>query len=293
MFGVVRPYVPELRVREHEYYKGVYCGLCRSMKKHTTEISCASLSFDMTFFALLRLWLEGKSGDVKMRRCGAHPFKKRPMMCDTTALEHTSYVSAYLTYFKLSDDVKDERGLKRLFARIARAFSKIPLSKIPKEYAPLGETIRDHLDALSALEKQKCKNPSEVADEFGKLLGSALAFGLDGEKAVVAESIGLHVGRWVYLADAACDIEDDEKSGSYNPFLCAMTVDDAKKFVADGLDGVLSMELVDAIKAYDVGPGRLADCSDCILNTLNMGMRNSLSEALCKNKQEKKHERSL
>lgn len=263
------------------------------MKKHTTEISCASLSFDMTFFALLRLWLEETVGEAKLCRCGVHPFRKRLMMTDNSALKHTAYVSAYLTYHKLSDDVADERGFKRLAARVARMFSKLPLSKVPKEYAPLGERIRECLFRISELEKEKCDKPSEVADEFGKLLGSALSFGLENDKAIVAEQIGIRVGRWVYLADAACDLVGDEKSGSYNPFLCAMSFDEAKGFIKEGLDGVLSMELVEAIKAYDVGPAYLSDCSDCILNVLNMGMRNSLGESLGKNKREKKHERSI
>ena len=40
MFGYVRPYRPELRVREDEYYKGTYCGLCKAMGiKNVVEVN--------------------------------------------------------------------------------------------------------------------------------------------------------------------------------------------------------------------------------------------------------------
>ena len=218
-------------VRENEYYKSVYCGLCRSMGKHTTLVSCASLTFDMTFFALLRLWINEEKGEIVRRRCAAHPTRRRPMMNDNPELEYTAYVSAFMTYHKILDDIADERGIRRFFARVALLFAKRPMKKIPPTLAPVGEKIRESLDRLSALEKEKCSNPSEAAEVFGELLGFAVSFGLEENKARIMDEIGRRVGKWVYLADAACDIDDDEKSGSYNPFLAAMGGEEAREFV--------------------------------------------------------------
>lgn len=50
MFGFVKPLVPELKVKDSDFYRSVYCGLCRSMSKHTGGISAFTLSYDMTFF---------------------------------------------------------------------------------------------------------------------------------------------------------------------------------------------------------------------------------------------------
>jgi hypothetical protein len=33
MFGFVRPYKDELKVKDYELFKSVYCGLCHSLKK--------------------------------------------------------------------------------------------------------------------------------------------------------------------------------------------------------------------------------------------------------------------
>ena len=35
MFGYVRPFKPELRMKEYEAYKAVYCGLCKECAGHT------------------------------------------------------------------------------------------------------------------------------------------------------------------------------------------------------------------------------------------------------------------
>lgn len=287
MFGSVKPYVPDLYVRENEYFKSVYCGLCRSMGKHTTELSCASLSFDMTFFALVRIWICEEPSEIKMRRCPVHPLKKRPIRTDSEALEFSSYVSAYMTYYKILDDIADERGIKRFFARVARLFAKRPVKKIPAKYSDVGKVIKQDLDRISALEKEKCKNPSEVAEVFGHLLGECISFGLDGDKQAISREIGVHVGKWVYLADAACDLEKDEKSGSYNPFLEAMGLEESQKFIKSGLDGVLSMELVSALAAFDLGPSG-GECAGCISNILTKGMRYTLAENLNKTKKKEK-----
>ena len=33
MFGYVTANKPEMKIREYEYYRGVYCGLCRALGK--------------------------------------------------------------------------------------------------------------------------------------------------------------------------------------------------------------------------------------------------------------------
>ena len=51
MFGYVRPYKDELRVREYEQYKAIYCGLCRALGKNYGVLSRLTLSYDCTLFA--------------------------------------------------------------------------------------------------------------------------------------------------------------------------------------------------------------------------------------------------
>ncbi len=58
MFGYVRIYKPELRMREYEQYRGVYCSLCKHLGSRYGAALRLTLSYDMTFLALLTMALK-------------------------------------------------------------------------------------------------------------------------------------------------------------------------------------------------------------------------------------------
>ena len=222
----------------------------------------------------------------------AHPLKKRPIANDNAEIEYTSYVNAFLTYYKLLDDLRDERGFKRFAAKIALIFAKRAVRKIPEKYSDVGKIVAAHLDSLAELEKEKCNMPSEVADIFGRLLGKLLSFDMEESRSRIVYELGRCIGRWVYLADAAVDYKDDLKTGSYNPFVYALDENDAERFFEENLDGVLSMELVNAKNAFEL-LNNGGNCAGCIDNVISKGMRYTLNSALEKQKREKKHEKSI
>ena len=80
MFGYVRTYTSELYVKENEFYKGVYCGLCRSLGKCTGQLSRATLNYDFVFGALLRMAATGEKIGFEKKRCIIHPIRKRAMV---------------------------------------------------------------------------------------------------------------------------------------------------------------------------------------------------------------------
>ena len=218
MFGYVKPVVGELLVREHEFYKATYCGICRAMKRHTGGLSNVTLSYDSVFLALVRmLYIPEADFAADKRRCIAHPFKKRPMLRENSALEYTARAFAVLTYYKLKDDMHDESGLKRLGAGMARPIASKANQKAALD--GLSAIAADRLDKISALEASACESVDSPADLFGQLLGEIFAFGLaEGDRQVPYE-VGYHLGRFIYAADAAEDYDKDLKNGSYNPYV--------------------------------------------------------------------------
>ena len=52
MFGYIRTHRPELKIREDETYKGIYCSLCNELGKRYGILSRLFLSYDSTFLAL-------------------------------------------------------------------------------------------------------------------------------------------------------------------------------------------------------------------------------------------------
>jgi hypothetical protein len=77
LFGYVKPVPNELLVKEYEFYKATYCGVCRAMKHHTGFFSNVTLTYDSVLLALVRmLFVEDEKLSARRRRCVAHPLKK-------------------------------------------------------------------------------------------------------------------------------------------------------------------------------------------------------------------------
>lgn len=223
MFGYVRVSAGELKVKEHEFYKGTYCGLCASLGKCTGQCSRMTLSYDFTLFALLRFALTGERVEFKQGRCLAHPFKKRNIMVRNAELDYAAYASALLSYHKVRDDIADSGFWRGLFERIfilpkACAMRRRTLRKKPEFFA-LDAKCQEIMEKFSSLEKEKCQSADKIASVFGELLAELISFSLSGANERIARSIGSSIGRWIYVADALDDIHDDMKTGNYNPFV--------------------------------------------------------------------------
>lgn len=254
------------------------------MKKHTGGISRATLSYDMTFFALVRLALSKEDYQIKKSRCAVHPTRKRPVMCDNASLEYSSYVSAWLVWHKLRDTLADESGMKKLGAMTVMPCAAGIKRNALRAGEEVAGIIADAMEKLSALEAECCPTPDLPAEVFGEMLGALLSYGLEGSEAVLAREIGLHTGRWVYLADAVCDYEDDRKSGSYNPF-CYTFSDETqmKDFKRNLLHGVMSHETDAILRAVElIEFGDRMPLRSCIWNIICDGMESTLSMAVGK-----------
>ena len=88
--------------------------------------------------------------------------------------------------------------------------------------------VRRQLAALADLEKARCPSMDAAADTFAQLLAAAAADVTDPVRRRVLEQMLYHLGRWVYLIDAADDLEKDAASGNYNPVALRYGLTDGK-----------------------------------------------------------------
>lgn len=218
MFGYIRAMTPQLRVIENEYYRAAYCGLCRAMGACTGQCSRFALSYDMTFFALLRIALRGESPSFGQKGCIAHPFRRWNYMKRNADLDLCAAVSALLTYYKCVDDRTDERGSRRLKAVLAMPFAKRMRRKAKRLVAEADTIIADGMEALAQLEKECVPSVDRPAGVFGDMMGKLFSIGLDRDRARIAYCMGLHYGRWLYILDAADDLQEDIRRDRYNPY---------------------------------------------------------------------------
>ena len=219
MFGYVKPYVAELRVREYDFYRATYCGICRAMKTHTGTLSRITLSYDSVFLALVRmLFIPDSDIRAEKNTCIIHPMKKRPMLCENEALAYTAKAFAILTYYKIKDDLRDDEGMaKKLLSGAVKPISShaVSLSDIPE----LERVAEEKLSEINRLEDERVPSVDAPAKLFGELLGEIFAYGLGGSEKTISYECGAALGRFIYAADAAEDYYDDRKNGSYNPYV--------------------------------------------------------------------------
>nr|MBE6544701.1 hypothetical protein [Oscillospiraceae bacterium] len=272
MFGYVKPVVGELLVREHEFYKATYCGICRAMKKHTGFLSNVTLSYDSVFLALVRmLYIPDCDFAAEQRRCVAHPTKRRPMLKENSAIEYTARAFAVLTYYKLKDDLSDERGLKLLGATAVRPIASSANNRASLD--GLSTIAKDRLDKITALEKANCRSVDEPAGLFGELLGEIFAFGLPEEERLVPYEVGNHLGRFIYAADAAEDYEKDRKEGKYNPYVLLYDGKDLTKENRESIKCALILECKKIEAAVNLLPfGTRATIENIINNIIYLGL---------------------
>ena len=119
-----------------------------------------------------------------------------------------------LAYHKCLDDVADDNSTKAKAARLALegSYGKA-LERIPEEC----DAIRQSMDRIRLIESDAHSSPDAAANEFGSLLGELFAH-YDDIWTKTLHDFGGYLGRFIYLMDAAVDLEQDIKTGSYNPF---------------------------------------------------------------------------
>lgn len=222
MFGYVTPLKPELKIREYNQFQSYYCGVCLGIKKLYGELPRMTLNYDMTFLSLL---IDGLSSDeelnLEMKRCMAHPNKKKPILLNNTAINYAATMNVSLTYYKLLDDVYDDNTLKSKFLlNVIKPYKK----KFPSSIIEINSLIEEKLKDLSNLENNKNFNYiDEICDPFSVIVGVILEkyphnFKEDSKE--LREKLykfGYSLGKWIYLMDALDDLEEDMKDNKFNP----------------------------------------------------------------------------
>ena len=220
MFGYIKPNFCSLSKEEQQLYKSVYCGLCHSLGKMTGQLSRLTLNYDFVLLALLHMLVKNETPSYRTRRCLVHPFKGCSSVLTSDTLDRCAALSVLLVQESIEDSVSDEKGFSLFKAKIAQLPARIFLKKASKRFELPTTNVKTQLKALSILEKNKVYSPDAAAEIFGTLLAQVSVFGIDDELLDFAVcEIMFHIGKWIYLIDAADDFEKDKKEGNYNPFL--------------------------------------------------------------------------
>jgi len=217
MFGYVRPAMERLSEEDQIRFSSVYCGLCRTLGDRYGISARFILNYDFAFLALLLA--KPCAPERAHRACIAHPLKGRDYYVNTEALELCADCSIILAWWQLRDGVQDHGTVQGMKYRIAATALERAYGKARTFRPDFDRSTREHLERLSQLEKAGCTSMDEAADAFAGLLQSISAEVTDSVKARILEQIFYHLGRWIYLVDAADDLAEDFEIGNYNPLI--------------------------------------------------------------------------
>lgn len=219
MFGYVKVQKGELRVREWETYRGLYCSLCRALSRRYGLPARLILSYDMTFLLAVRL---AQSGTVPCFHPGRCPFNptKRCSYCDngSEAFDFICAAAVLLFYYKLRDDLADSGPARRLLCFLLLPLAALWRRKAKRLFPEVDNIAADAMAAQAEAETSADGSVDRAAHPSADALGRLIRLGA-ADYADAYYRFGYCVGRWVYLIDAVDDMEKDLKQQNYNVFV--------------------------------------------------------------------------
>lgn len=252
MFGYIRAAKPEMKVKEFESYKAVYCSLCKELGKSYGFLSRFTLSYDFTFLALLNMSLKEGGCSVKRKRCVCNPLKKCNYCEETQDLKMPSAAAMIMIYYKIKDNIADEKGFKKLGAYLLLALFGRAHKKAMRSFPEIEEILSGYITKQNELEKEKCDSLDKAADPTSLALSRLFKMCSDDEmQKRVLERLGYCMGRYIYLLDAACDLEQDIKQNSYN-VLRFGDFEDIKEYKKSRVEPQLYFCCNEASKAFEL-----------------------------------------
>ena len=213
MFGIIQANLSGLTDEEKERYRAFYCGLCHSLGERYGFRSRLGLTYDLTFLAMFLSSLYEPEETSKAVRCAVHPCKKHNYLSGKY-IDYAADMTIALTYFKCLDDWNDDRNIshKCYATLLKKAYEEVRTAK--KEQCSI---IEKEINEISEIEKSCFASPDAAANSFGRLM-SAIFVAEPDHWMPRLQKFGYHIGKYIYLADAAIDLRHDQKKGSYNPF---------------------------------------------------------------------------
>ena len=277
MFGYIVVHKPELKVREYETYRASYCGLCHSLKKRYGRIGQLTLSFDMTFLALLLTGLYEPETISGQGRCLAHPMQKHCYR-QNPYFDYAADMNILLTYYKCLDDWNDE---KKASARLLSFLLKGKMRKLSVAKQEKSRKIKELLDQLSSCEKENIQDIDKTAGFFGAIMAELFVYAED-EWTEKLRRMGFYFGKFIYLMDAYEDIEEDLKHGRYNPF----TELYKKETFEQVCQQILKMMMAETSKVFEQLP--ILEDAEILRNILYAGVWTRYGQIRCRRKETKK-----
>ena len=276
MLGYVRAYRPEMKFKDYDLYRGVYCSLCKAIGKRYGLIARLTLSYDFTFLAILRMAVRENKICMRKSHCSFNPMKKCYDCSESSVdIAYTADVSMMTFYYKIKDNINDSRFFKKLLCKMLMPYANYIFKKAKRNNPVIAEKLGELMNEQARAEKRGA-GVDEAADASAKMLAEMVSTDIESSDDKALRWLGYYLGRWVYLIDAVDDCEDDIKTGSFNPLKKRYNLPDFKEYC----ERMLSLTVGEAIN--NMNKLEIYRFYDIIDNVLNYGTECSAKRVIYK-----------
>ena len=270
MFGNLVAATKVLEEDELQRYRAVYCGLCRSLRRCFGQTARLTLNYDMTFLVLLLSSLYEPEEETGEHTCVRHPVEAQPFAMSKLS-DYAAHMNIAMAYLKCLDDWKDD---KSLIAWSEAKTLRPGYEKVRERYPRQCAAIEEALDELSAIEQAGREDPDAAAACFGKMMREIFVYKED-RWAETLRRMGDALGRFLYLLDAAMDLDEDAERKRYNPFLSLRGDPENEERFRD----ILRMQLGECVYFFDRLP--LLQDANLMKNILCVGLWAAYNQKYC------------
>ena len=262
MIGYITVNREELKVKDLGMYQAFYCGVCQDIKEGYGQIPRLTLSYEMTFLAMLLSSVYDERPQSKKLVCLLHP-ASRQVCVRNKFTAYAADMGIILAYHNLMDNWMDENSQK----------SAVLAGLIKKKYARAAKIYPRQTKAVIKCMRETRKTEALgnydldlAAGLTGHMLEEIFAYKEDDILNRDLRRMGFFLGKFIYLMDAYDDLEKDIKNNNYNPFVPISA--------EEGFEGrakeVLTMMASEAAAAFERLPA--IDYIDILRNVLYSGM---------------------
>ena len=261
MFGYVVAASELLSEEQKKRYKELYCGLCRTLDERHGAAARLTLTYDMTFLVILLSSLYEPEEQVGTEKCPVHPMKEHGYI-RSEITDYAADMNMVLAYLNRIDDWRDDG---RLISLAEAAAMKKAYLDVSGRYPRQCSAIEKNLAELTQLENSRDMDPDAAAACFGRLMAELFVYKEDYWSGYL-RSLGMALGKFIYIMDACIDLKGDKRYYRYNPMLPLYgRINEAERF-----EDILKMLMAQCVEAFEALP--LVQDADLMRNILCFGV---------------------
>lgn len=293
MFGYIKTCKPEMKVREYETYRGVYCSLCRELGRRFGLLARFTLNYDYTFLALLKMAVSDEASHFEKKRCAFNPTVKCNMCTHGgSELDFAANTAMIMLYYKIKDNLHDYPLHKKLPMALCYPFVSLAHKKVGARFPEVEAAVSEYIREQAVIESSDNIFLDAAAQPTANVLAFIFSTNCENEtQRRILHRLGYCIGRWIYFMDAVDDLEEDLKNKSFNPFLASdenkeLTIEERLGAIRAYAEGVLNLTAGEAAKAFELLT--TYKFREILNNIIYLGMEQSQNRVL--RKEAMKHE---